>query len=93
MSALPAAAAAANEQTLSDALAAASITAEPETTDDKAVEQPEKTEEDLEDGEIKEDDGTPKTVFHDSSRFNIKVGSLDSCAGWVELGRHSHASH
>lgn len=67
--AVPAEAAQANEKTLSEALAAASIS-------DKEVEKADKDE--LEDGEIKEepedveDDGKPKTVFDDASRFNLK---------------------
>ncbi|EJT51790.1 cap binding protein [Trichosporon asahii var. asahii CBS 2479] len=65
---VPAAVAEVNEKTLSDALAAAKIS-DSETA--AAAEQPEKKEDDLEEGEIK-DDGTPKTVFHDAQHFNVK---------------------
>ncbi|TXT10735.1 hypothetical protein VHUM_02240 [Vanrija humicola] len=65
---VPASAAAANEKTLTEALAAASISDEPKKED------ADKKDEELEEGEIKEeeDDGSPKTIFHDARRFNIK---------------------
>jgi hypothetical protein len=89
--AIPAAAAAANEATLNQAMAAASI-------DDKATSSKDgSNEEDLEDGEIKddeeeeEDDGRVKTVFDDARRFNVKVSWL----AWMHLGAlaiHLHSS-
>lgn len=72
---VPAAVAEVNEKTLSDALAAAKIS-DSETA--AAAEKPEKKEDDLEEGEIK-DDGTPKTVFHDAQHFNVKVSSSGVC--------------
>lgn len=78
--AIPAEATQANEKTLSEALAAAHISEKEVATDDadKESKEPKDKEAELEDGEIKEepeeveDDGKPKTVFDDSSRFNLK---------------------
>lgn len=69
-SALPAAAAAANEKTLTEAMASTSINEN--GTGEKSADGS-----DLEDGEIREedeeDDGSAKTVFDDARRFNVKV--------------------
>lgn len=77
-SALSPAAAKANEKTLSEALAATSISS-PKEDGAKSVNGDEPNGEDLEDGEIKEDeedDGKVKTVFDDADKFNVKVGHL-----------------
>ncbi len=80
---LPPAAAAANASTLSDALAAAHISSEPSTPSPKIQEEGstgvqtngDKHGDDLEDGEIREedeeDDGKVKTVFDDAAKFNV----------------------
>ena len=72
---IPPAAAAANEATLNQAMAAASL--DENTSSSKEGSDAD----DLEDGEIKdgeedeeeEDDGRVKTVFDDARRFNVKV--------------------
>jgi translation initiation factor 4E len=76
-STLPPAAATANETALSEALAAAHISDSPDTTAKDLPEEDKKDE--LEEGEIKEeeDDGSPKTVFDDARRFNLKVRADD----------------
>jgi len=77
MSTIPAATAAANEATLSEALAAAHISDSPEASEKKLPEETDKEskKEELEEGEIQDDDGSPKTVFHDAQRFNVKVST------------------
>lgn len=79
MSALPASAVKANEDTLSQALAATHIS-EQETqdaTEDKKEVAKDGDKDELEEGEIdeeeEEDDGTPKTVFDSARKFNLKV--------------------
>lgn len=90
-STLPPAAEKANANTLSEALAATSLStpASPSSDakelngdgdDDKSGE--------LEDGEIREDeeedDGRVKTVFDDADKFNVKVGSGRSEMGFAD---------
>lgn len=83
-STLPPAADKANANTLSEALAAASISetpspsSEPKELNGNDQENPNVTEQgDLEDGEIREeeeeDDGKVKTVFDSTKKFNVKV--------------------
>jgi hypothetical protein len=85
----------ANANTLSDALAAASLHSSPSTPPSEELKEP--AGEDLEDGEIveeeEEDDGRVKTVFDSASKFNVKVsfgsrldGVGDRCAEG-DLGR------
>ena len=75
---LPPAAAAANANTLADALAAASITDSPSASEPKESSGSDKPKEDLEEGEIRDEEeveGKVKTVFDDADKFNVKVGS------------------
>jgi translation initiation factor 4E len=84
-STLPPAAEKANANTLSDALAAASLSDTPspssepkELNGNDADSKDVKDQADLEDGEIREedeeDDGKVKTVFDSAKKFNVKVG-------------------
>lgn len=76
-SSLPAAAEAANVNTLTTALEETHIT---ETGKDTKTEAKANGEDDLEEGEIRDeeevDDGKPKTVFDSKKNYNLKVGSL-----------------
>ena len=82
---LPPAAEKANANTLSDALAAASLSDTPspssepkELSGNDNENKDVKDQADLEDGEIREedeeDDGRVKTVFDSAKKFNVKVG-------------------
>lgn len=78
---LPPNVAAVNEKTLADALAATHITKEDEASSPAEEDEGE----DLEDGEIREDDeeeddGKVKTVFDDAERFNVKVSDVVAIA-------------
>ncbi len=82
-STLPPNAEKANANTLADALAATSISSSP-SPPSEPKELSNKAEDDLEDGEIREededaeeDDGKVKTVFDSAKRFNVKVRSRD----------------
>lgn len=74
-SSLPAAAEAANVNTLTTALEETHIT---ETGKDTKTEAKANGEDDLEEGEIRDeeevDDGKPKTVFDSKKNYNLKVG-------------------
>jgi hypothetical protein len=59
----------ANMNTLTQAMSAASVSSSPSGSEAELKEE-------LEDGEIREDDGTVKTVFDDAGRFNVKVGGV-----------------
>jgi translation initiation factor 4E len=83
-STLPPAAEKANANTLSEALAATSLSATPspssepkELNGNDKENKDVKADDELEDGEIREDeedDGRVKTVFDDADKFNVKVG-------------------
>lgn len=93
-STLPPAAEKANVNTLTEALAATSLSASPSPSsepkelngndqENKSVQE----QGELEDGEIREDeeedDGRVKTVFDDADKFNVKVGHSSPGSGVV----------